>query len=125
MSGKVSACVTRSLGDWDASRAVIPEPDCHAWPVPRGEPFYERVVLASDGLWDLVDFAGTEAVCRKVPDPQLCAERLLRIAKTESSRRGYRGLKDDTTILVVDLNPGGLQALRGAGFLLGGRRANT
>eukprot|EP00629_Pelagomonadales_sp_RCC1024_P008726 CAMPEP_0119273626 /NCGR_PEP_ID=MMETSP1329-20130426/10790_1 /TAXON_ID=114041 /ORGANISM="Genus nov. species nov., Strain RCC1024" /LENGTH=436 /DNA_ID=CAMNT_0007273855 /DNA_START=189 /DNA_END=1499 /DNA_ORIENTATION=+ len=100
-----STCVTRSIGDWDASRAVIPEPDCHAWPIPSEGAFYERVVLASDGLWDLIDFAGAEAICRKVPEPQACAERLLRVAKTESGRRGYRGLKDDTTILVIDLNP--------------------
>ena len=73
--------------------------------MPSEGAFYERVVLASDGLWDLIDFAGAEAICRKVPEPQACAERLLRVAKTESGRRGYRGLKDDTTILVIDLNP--------------------
>jgi len=62
-------------------------------------------VLASDGLWDLVSFDQAAACMRSVDDPQKAAQLLLKRAKSESARRGYSGLKDDTTILVVDINP--------------------
>ena len=46
---------------------------------------------------------------RSVDDPQKAAQLLLKRAKSESARRGYSGLKDDTTILVVDINPNSLK----------------
>ena len=39
--------MTRSIGDWDASRACIPEPECMPFEVATGD--HVRVVLASDG----------------------------------------------------------------------------
>lgn len=103
--GGASTCVTRSIGDWDASRAVIPEPETTTWSTSG----FDRVILASDGLWDLVSFEAAAAIVRGVDDPQKAAVQLLRRAKAESARRGYAGLKDDTTILVVDVNPRALR----------------
>ena len=104
---RTTTCVTRSIGDWDASRAVVPEPEIRAWPLAddRG-PVYDRVVIASDGLWDLLTHAQVERAARAAgPDPQRAADRLLEIARATSEHLGYRGLKDDTTVLVVDVNP--------------------
>ena len=98
--------MTRSIGDWDASRAVIPEPETRTWETSN---VFDRVVLASDGLWDLVSFEAAAACMRSVDDPQKAAHLLLKRAKSESARRGYSGLKDDTTILVVDINPNSLK----------------
>ena len=104
--GGASTCVTRSIGDWDASRAVIPEPETKTWDTSS---VFDRVVLASDGLWDLVSFEAAATCMRSVDDPQKAAQLLLKRAKSESARRGYSGLKDDTTILVVDINPNSLK----------------
>lgn len=114
--GGASTCVTRSIGDWDASRAVIPEPETRSWaldavgddPATADGAVFDRVILASDGLWDLVAFEAAEALVRPVDDPQQAADKLMKRARAESSRRGYQGLKDDTTIMVVDLNPQGV-----------------
>mmetsp|Transcript_2948 Transcript_2948/g.8759 ORF Transcript_2948/g.8759 Transcript_2948/m.8759 type:complete len:420 (-) Transcript_2948:152-1411(-) len=113
--GGASTCVTRSIGDWDASRAVIPEPQTRSWPLEGAgdeskadDARFDRVILATDGLWDLVTFDAAEALVKIVDEPQQAADKLLRRAKAESARRGYQGLKDDTTILVIDLNPRGI-----------------
>ena len=81
---------------------MIPEPETRTWETSN---VFDRVVLASDGLWDLVSFEAAAACMRSVDDPQKAAHLLLKRAKSESARRGYSGLKDDTTILVVDINP--------------------
>ena len=44
----VSTAVTRSVGDWDAARTLIPHPDLYRFDV--GSSQHERVVLASDGV---------------------------------------------------------------------------
>ena len=51
----VSTAVTRSIGDWDAARTLIPQPDLYRFEVGASE--HERVVLASDGVWDFVSAA--------------------------------------------------------------------
>ena len=44
--------MTRSLGDWTKSAWVLPHPQLRRFTVPHDES--RRVVIASDGLWDLV-----------------------------------------------------------------------
>ena len=93
-----STVVTRSIGDWDASRAVIPEPEIATWPLPAaddsaGDAVFDRVILASDGLWDLVSPAAAEKMVRRVADPQQAAEKLLRAATRDSKNAGYGGCR--------------------------------
>ena len=98
----VSTCVTRSIGDWDGSRALVPEPELMAFKVAPHE--FVRVVIASDGLWDFVSHVEAAKVVRKSYSSTRAAERLVQLACNRSlSSRGR--LKDDTTVIVVDLNP--------------------
>ena len=91
-----STVVTRSIGDWDASRAVIPEPEVETWAIPPygarpapGATVYDRVIMASDGLWDLVSPQSAERMVRRVRDPTAAAAKLLRAATRESKANGY------------------------------------
>ena len=101
----VSTVVSRSIGDWDGSRAIVPEPDVLRFDVPADG--LVRVVIASDGVWDFVTPAQAAMVLRTSSSAQAAASRLVRVA----SRRSHSALgrlKDDTTALVIELNPSGL-----------------
>lgn len=98
----VSTCVTRSIGDWDGSRALVPAPELHRFTV--GTAAWVRVVIASDGLWDLVTSKEAAHTLRTHATPQAAAARLVRMARDRSLNR-FGLLKDDTTVLVVELNP--------------------
>eukprot|EP00966_Prymnesium_polylepis_P332438 7387936-Prymnesium_polylepis.1 len=97
--------MTRSIGDWKASDTVLPEPELKSFSVgPQG---HERLVLATDGLWDVVSASQAAAVCRRSTTPQAVADKLLQLAAGEYKQRGLPGFRDDTTIVVLDLNPSG------------------
>ena len=96
-----STLVTRSIGDWDSSRACIPHPDIHRFEVPPG--MHSRVVLASDGLWDFVTHERAAQVVGASRSAQKAADRLVRLAETRSKAK-FNRLKDDTTVLVIDLD---------------------
>ncbi|KAJ1446272.1 phosphatase 2C-like domain-containing protein [Pelagophyceae sp. CCMP2097] len=101
-----STQVTRSIGDWDASRSVLPELEARGWAV--GPDAFDRVVLATDGLWDVVSHAdAVRLVKRRGLSPQRAAEVLLRCARGAYARKGG-GVRDDVTVVVVDINPSGL-----------------
>lgn len=118
-----STCVTRAIGDWDSSRALVPHPDIA---VHRLEgTAWRRYVAASDGLWDIVTSDRARKVAAEHEYPQHAAEALLRRAK-----RGYAARKgadrhpfgDDTTILVFDVklgDPPFLKSKRSFGNLSG------
>ena len=97
--------MTRSIGDWLAPDRVLPEPEQYSFTV--GPRAHERIVLATDGLWDVVDKADAAMLCRRSRTPQMVAERLLKMARHAYKERGHADLRDDTTIVVVDLNPSG------------------
>ena len=107
-----SLMMTRSIGDWDAARALTPHPQSLRFAV-RGAgaadgdgegaaapPQRWAVVLASDGLWDHVPHDRCAAVVRAAVDPQGAADALVKLAKV-----GRTTPKDDTSVIVVDLNP--------------------
>ena len=101
-SGLVSdTMMTRSIGDWDASRACVPQPECRAFRVERGG--WRRVVLASDGLWDVVSREKVAKVAWRAKSANDAAASLAELAWTVSHQR-FERLKDDTTVLVVDLD---------------------
>ena len=100
--------MTRSIGDWYASDLVLPEPQTHSIEVPAGAVF--RVCLASDGLWDVCSFALAADIMWRAPSVEAAAERLLRVAIDEYiGRRAHATMDDDTTVLVVELNPTGVK----------------
>jgi serine/threonine protein phosphatase PrpC len=96
--------MTRSLGDWKHVAWILPLPMIKAYTVPADG--YRRVVLASDGLWDVVPLdKALRLVCR-IESVQDAAEALLEEAKRvyfEERKLELPG--DDTTVMVVDLNP--------------------
>lgn len=96
-----STLVTRSIGDWDASRACIPHPQIMRFELARGT--YARLILASDGLWDFATHEKAAALVRRARSAQTAADRLTRFAWDTSHARLNR-LKDDTTVVVVELD---------------------
>ena len=98
----VSTCITRSIGDWDGSRALVPQPEHHRFDVHADE--FTRVVIASDGLWDFLKPAEAAKQVRLAPTAQQAADQLVKLVKRRSIN-ALGVLKDDTTVLVIDLNP--------------------
>ena len=105
ITSSTSTAVTRAIGDWDASRAIVPQPEILR--VRCGPERCMRVVLASDGLWDFVPTAEARDILCTYTSSQACADRLVAKAVDRSKRR-LNQLKDDTTVIVVTLNPSGL-----------------
>ena len=101
-SGKVSTCVTRSIGDWDGARAMIPQPEISRFAV--GPEEHVRVVIASDGVWDFLSPDEAAGLARRASTVNVAACAIADKARARSMQR-LNALKDDTTCLVVDLNP--------------------
>ena len=104
-----STSVTRSIGDWDSPRVLIPEPGVReAW-VPNGA--FKRYIIASDGLWTYVDTAKIAKVAhnrRWAYDAQECATRLLTFCRESLAKKTANTAHpflDDTTIMVIDVLP--------------------
>ena len=99
---EVTTMMTRSIGDWDGSRAMIPHPDLSRFEVEAGQ--WQRVILASDGLWDFVTPEEAVKIARREKSPEGAAQRLVAQAYRRSNQKvGY--MKDDTTCICIDLNP--------------------
>lgn len=98
--------MTRSIGDWHGPDMVVPHPQLEAFSVPAAK--RTRVILASDGLWDVCEHESAVRLARECASPQEAAEALLTFAQREYAARGKKGVGDDVTIYVVDLNPSGL-----------------
>ena len=69
---------------------------------------FRRVILASDGLWDVCSHQTAAKVARSSHEtPQEAADALLAIAKRAYIKeRGLEREGDDASVVVVDLNPG-------------------
>jgi serine/threonine protein phosphatase PrpC len=108
--------MTRSVCDWTKSSWVLPHPEISTFEVPPGAVF--RAVLASDGLWDVCTTAEAAAIAHGEPTAEAAANRLLELARrVYLGDRGLDKMGDDTTVLVVDLNPSNVSA--------GARRASV
>ncbi|KAJ8600442.1 hypothetical protein CTAYLR_001425 [Chrysophaeum taylorii] len=93
-----STSVTRSLGDWDSSRKLVPHPDVERRELEPGA--WRRYVLASDGLWDVVRVDRVAKLIAHLSGPQAAADALL-----VAARKRYGGdFRDDATVLVIDVN---------------------
>ncbi|XP_020883145.1 protein kinase and PP2C-like domain-containing protein [Arabidopsis lyrata subsp. lyrata] len=88
--------VTRSIGDDDLKPAVTAEPEISETILSADDEF---LVMASDGLWDVVNDEEVIGIIRDtVKEPSMCSKRLA----TEAAARGSG---DNITVIVVFLRP--------------------
>ncbi|KAL2534931.1 Protein kinase and PP2C-like domain-containing protein [Abeliophyllum distichum] len=94
--GHAALQVTRSIGDDDLKPAVTAEPEITETILSMED---EYLVMASDGLWDVVTNTDVVSIIRDtVKEPGMCSKRLA----TEAAARGS---KDNITVIVVFLRP--------------------
>ncbi|THF98128.1 hypothetical protein TEA_002018 [Camellia sinensis var. sinensis] len=86
-------CLSRSIGDTDVGEFIVPIPHVKQLSSAGG-----RLIIASDGIWDALSSDVAAQSCRGLP-----AELAAKLVVKEALRS--RGLKDDTTCLVVDIIP--------------------
>ncbi|KAL7003130.1 hypothetical protein U1Q18_004287 [Sarracenia purpurea var. burkii] len=90
-------CLSRSIGDTDVGEFIVPIP--HVKQVKLSSAG-GRLIIASDGIWDALSSDVAAESCWGLP-----AELAAKLVVKEALRS--RGLKDDTTCLVVDIIPFG------------------
>ncbi|CAL0308548.1 unnamed protein product [Lupinus luteus] len=88
-------CLSRSIGDTDVGEFIVPIP--HVKQVKLSN-YGGRLIIASDGIWDALSNDSAAQSCRGIQ-----AELAAKLVVKEALRS--RGLKDDTTCLVVDVIP--------------------
>jgi serine/threonine protein phosphatase PrpC len=113
--GGAGLAVTRALGDADAAAAsgLTPAPTVTARRLAGGPARDAALILASDGLWDVVPDAEAAALVRDtVKDPALAAKRLVHEALG-------RGSGDNVTCVVAFLRA---ETTCEAVFVAGGER---
>ncbi|KAJ1385600.1 PPM-type phosphatase domain [Sesbania bispinosa] len=88
-------CLSRSIGDTDVGEYIVPIPHVKQVKLSNAG---GRLIIASDGIWDALSSDVAAKSCRGLP-----AELAAKLVVKEALRS--RGLKDDTTCLVVDIIP--------------------
>ncbi|KAI3811944.1 hypothetical protein L1987_16642 [Smallanthus sonchifolius] len=88
-------CLSRSIGDMDVGEFIVPIPYVKQVKLSNAG---GRLIIASDGIWDAVSSEMAAKSCRGLP-----AELAARQVVKEALRT--RGLRDDTTCIVVDIIP--------------------
>ncbi|KAG2694701.1 hypothetical protein I3843_08G153400 [Carya illinoinensis] len=88
-------CLSRSIGDTDVGEFIVPIPHVKQVKLSNAG---GRLIIASDGIWDALSSDMAAKSCRGLP-----AELGAKLVVKEALRT--RGLKDDTTCLVVDIIP--------------------
>lgn len=107
--------MTRSICDWTKSSWVLPQPELLHFNVPVGT--HIRAILASDGLWDVCTPERAAAITRAASTAEEAAANVLAVAKAAYlSERMLSQFGDDTTVMVVDLNPSLLSLGSGGPF---------
>eukprot|EP00899_Mesostigma_viride_P025900 jgi/Mesvir1/6495/Mv16764-RA.1 len=91
--------VGRAIGDVDVGPAVVAVPDMLQFSMPSSG---GRLVIASDGVWDALSF-------REVASPIMSAETSKCADIVVKAATAKRGVKDDTTAIVLDFFPEGGQ----------------
>ncbi|THU55794.1 hypothetical protein C4D60_Mb11t10350 [Musa balbisiana] len=86
-------CLSRSIGDMDVGEFIVPVPYVKQIKLLKAG---GRLIIASDGIWDALTSDMAANSCRGLP-----AELAARQVVKEALRT--RGLKDDTTCIVVDI----------------------
>ncbi|KAH7650684.1 Protein-serine/threonine phosphatase protein [Dioscorea alata] len=88
-------CLSRSIGDMDVGEFIVPVPYVKQVKLSNAG---GRLIIASDGIWDAIPSEFAAKSCRGLP-AELAAKQLVKEALKS------RGLKDDTTCIVVDIIP--------------------
>ncbi|PAN49300.1 hypothetical protein PAHAL_9G439600 [Panicum hallii] len=88
-------CLSRSIGDTDVGEFIVPVPHVKQVKLSNAG---GRLVIASDGVWDALHFQEALNYTRGVP-AEAAANRIVKEAVTS------KGLRDDTTCIVVDILP--------------------
>ncbi|XP_050240804.1 probable protein phosphatase 2C 15 isoform X1 [Quercus robur] len=88
-------CLSRSIGDMDVGEFIVPIPYVKQVKLSKAG---GRLIIASDGIWDALSSEMAAKSCRGLP-----AELAARQVVKEALRT--RGLKDDTTCIIVDVIP--------------------
>ncbi|KAL1531855.1 protein-serine/threonine phosphatase [Salvia divinorum] len=88
-------CLSRSIGDMDVGEFIVPIPYVKQVKLSSTG---GRLIIASDGVWDALSSEMAAKSCHGLP-----AELAARLVVKETLRA--RGLKDDTTCIVVDIIP--------------------
>lgn len=88
-------CLSRSIGDMDVGEFIVPIPHVKQVKLSNAG---GRLIIATDGVWDALSSDKAANCCRGLP-AELAAKQIVK----EALR--IRGLRDDTTCIVVDLIP--------------------
>ncbi|KAG8049988.1 hypothetical protein GUJ93_ZPchr0009g1732 [Zizania palustris] len=88
-------CLSRSIGDTDVGECIIPVPHVKQVKLSNAG---GRIIIASDGVWDDLTFEMALECSRGFPS-DIAANRIVNEAIQP------RGLRDDTTCIVVDILP--------------------
>lgn len=88
-------CLSRSIGDMDVGEFIVPIPHVKQVKLSNAG---GRLIIATDGVWDALSSEKAANCCRGLP-AELAAKQIVK----EALR--IRGLRDDTTCIVVDLIP--------------------
>ncbi|XP_077218694.1 protein phosphatase 2C family protein [Tasmannia lanceolata] len=88
-------CLSRSIGDMDVGEFIVPVPHVKQVKLSNAG---GRLIIASDGIWDALSSEMAAQSCRGLP-----AELAAKLVVKEALRS--KGLKDDTTCVVVDIIP--------------------
>ncbi|TKY69333.1 phosphatase 2C 15 [Spatholobus suberectus] len=88
-------CLSRSIGDMDVGEFIVPVPYVKQVKLSKAG---GRLIIASDGIWDALSSEMAAKSCHGLP-AELAAKQVVK----EALRT--RGLKDDTTCIVVDIIP--------------------
>ncbi|VFQ86880.1 unnamed protein product [Cuscuta campestris] len=88
-------CLSRSIGDMDVGEFIVPVP--HVKQVKLSSAG-GRLIIASDGVWDALSAEMAFDCCRGL-QPDAAAAQIVKEAVHP------KGLRDDTTCIVIDLQP--------------------
>lgn len=92
-------CLSRAIGDFDVGKSILPFPHVKQVRAPREG---ARLILASDGLWDAFEADRRVATLARGWSPETAPTKLINTVISVHDR-----LRDDTTVVVVDLLPPG------------------
>ncbi|XP_074308449.1 putative protein phosphatase 2C 12 [Silene latifolia] len=88
-------CLSRSVGDRDVGEFIVPVPYVKQV---RLSSAGGRLIISSDGVWDMLSFEAAVDCCRGM-SPEAAAAHIVKEAVQ------IKGLRDDTTCIVVDILP--------------------
>uniref|UniRef100_A0A7C9CHJ9 protein-serine/threonine phosphatase n=1 Tax=Opuntia streptacantha TaxID=393608 RepID=A0A7C9CHJ9_OPUST len=88
-------CLSRSIGDRDVGEFIVPVPYVKQVKLSTSG---GRLIISSDGVWDMLSFEAALQCCRGM-SPEAAAAQIVKEAVQA------KGLRDDTTCIVVDILP--------------------